>query len=34
MKGLAEVVSALEVDHTMFDVETLTHSPRALYKQP
>ncbi|MEU0336679.1 hypothetical protein [Streptomyces sp. NPDC006193] len=34
MKGLAEVVSALEVDHTMFDVEPLTYSPRALYKQP
>ncbi|MEV5427749.1 hypothetical protein [Streptomyces sp. NPDC052701] len=34
MKGLAEVVSALEVDHTMFDVESLTYSPRALYKQP
>jgi hypothetical protein len=34
MKGLAEIVSALEVDHTMFDVESLTDSPRALYKQP
>ncbi|MGI5484685.1 hypothetical protein [Streptomyces lavendofoliae] len=34
MKGLAEVVSALEVDHTMFDGEGLTYSPRALYKQP
>ncbi|MEV0924495.1 hypothetical protein AB0I99_05065 [Streptomyces spongiicola] len=34
MKGLAEVVSALEVDHTMFDVESLTDDPRALYKQP
>ncbi|MEW2515510.1 hypothetical protein [Streptomyces sp. NPDC046870] len=34
MKGLAEVVSALEVDHTMLDVENLTYSPRALYKQP
>lgn len=34
MKGLAEVVSALEVDHTMFDIEPLTDSPRALYKQP
>ncbi|AWI28187.1 hypothetical protein AB0K47_03170 [Streptomyces tirandamycinicus] len=34
MKGLAEVVSALEVDHTMFDVESLTDDPRALSKQP
>ncbi|MFD5541244.1 hypothetical protein ACFWIJ_26350, partial [Streptomyces sp. NPDC127079] len=34
MKGLAEVVSALEVDHTMLDVENLTYSPRASYKQP
>ncbi|AJC54837.1 hypothetical protein [Streptomyces sp. 769] len=34
MKGLAEVVSALEVDHTMFDGESLTDSERALYKQP
>ncbi|MGA5895270.1 hypothetical protein [Streptomyces venetus] len=34
MKGLAEVVSALEVHHTMFDGESLTDSRRALHKQP
>ncbi|MCX4660525.1 hypothetical protein [Streptomyces uncialis] len=34
MKGLAEVVSALEVHHTMFDGESLTDSPRAPHKQP
>ncbi|MFF4948466.1 hypothetical protein [Streptomyces chattanoogensis] len=34
MKGLAEVVSALEVHHTMFDGESLTDSERALHKQP
>ncbi|MFI6764602.1 hypothetical protein [Streptomyces sp. NPDC050355] len=34
MKGLAEVVSALEVHHTMFDGESLTDSQRGLYKQP
>lgn len=34
MKGLAEVVSALEVHHTMFDGESLTGSQRAPYKQP
>ncbi|MEU9229339.1 hypothetical protein AB0D40_33895 [Streptomyces massasporeus] len=34
MKGLAEVVSALEVHHTMFDNESLTYSQRALYKGP
>jgi hypothetical protein len=34
MKGLAEVVSALEVHHTMFDGESLTDNQRALYKQP
>ncbi|WP_329394576.1 hypothetical protein [Streptomyces melanogenes] len=34
MKGLAEVVSALEVHHTMFDGESLTGSERALHKQP
>ncbi|KPC64262.1 hypothetical protein [Streptomyces chattanoogensis] len=34
MKGLAEVVSALEVDHTMFDGESLADSQRTLYKQP
>ncbi|MFE4667232.1 hypothetical protein ACFRI7_26865 [Streptomyces sp. NPDC056716] len=34
MKGLAEVVSALEVHHTMFDGENLTGSDRALYKTP
>ncbi|GAA2252815.1 hypothetical protein GCM10010232_46600 [Streptomyces amakusaensis] len=34
MKGLAEVVSALEVHHTMFDGEGLTGSDRALHKRP
>ncbi|WP_130796898.1 hypothetical protein [Streptomyces otsuchiensis] len=34
MKGLAEVVSALEVHHTMFDGETLTDSQRELHKKP
>lgn len=34
MKGMAEVVSALEVHHTMFDGESLTDSQRGLYKQP
>ncbi|ARF53432.1 hypothetical protein [Streptomyces gilvosporeus] len=34
MKGLAEVVSALEVHHTMFDGESLTGSERELYKKP
>ncbi|MEU1776974.1 hypothetical protein ABZ601_31625 [Streptomyces sp. NPDC012842] len=34
MKGLAEVVSALEVHHTMFGGENLTDSERDLYKQP
>lgn len=34
MKGLAEVVSALEIHHTMFEGESLTDSERALYKQP
>ncbi|MEW2121910.1 hypothetical protein AB0945_43760 [Streptomyces sp. NPDC005474] len=34
MKGLAEVVSALEVHHTMFDGESLTGSERELHKQP
>ncbi|MGD3112613.1 hypothetical protein [Streptomyces sp. YGL11-2] len=34
MKGLAEVVSALDVHHTMFDDESLTDSQRALHKQP
>ncbi|MFF3974132.1 hypothetical protein ACFYZ6_30350 [Streptomyces rubiginosohelvolus] len=34
MKGLAEVVSALEVHHTMFDGEILTDSERDLYKTP
>ncbi|MFJ9213461.1 hypothetical protein [Streptomyces sp. NPDC102264] len=34
MKGVAEVVSALEVHHTMFDGESLTGSERALHKQP
>ncbi|MER7670176.1 hypothetical protein ABTY61_17125 [Kitasatospora sp. NPDC096128] len=34
MKGLAEVVSALEVQHTMFDGESLTDSERELFKKP
>ncbi|EGX58202.1 hypothetical protein SZN_18996 [Streptomyces zinciresistens K42] len=34
MKGLAEVVSALDVHHTMLDVETLTVSQQTPYKQP
>ncbi|MFI9357803.1 hypothetical protein ACWGLP_31990 [Streptomyces lydicus] len=34
MKGLAEVVSALDVHHTMLDVEALTVSQQTLYKQP
>ncbi|MFF1422877.1 hypothetical protein [Streptomyces sp. NPDC058280] len=34
MKGWAEVVSALDVHHTMFDGESLTGSQRALHKQP
>ncbi|MFB6902918.1 hypothetical protein [Streptomyces bacillaris] len=34
MKGWAEVVSALEVDHTMFAEESLTGSDRALHKEP
>lgn len=34
MKGLAEVVSALEVHHTMFDGENLSDSERAPYKLP
>ena len=34
MKGVAEVVSALEVHHTMFDGESLTDSQRELHKQP
>ncbi len=34
MKGLAEVVSALDVHHTMLDVENLTVSQQTLYKQP
>ncbi|CAM5370564.1 hypothetical protein SALBM135S_08566 [Streptomyces alboniger] len=34
IKGLAEVVSALEVHHTMFDGESLTDSERALHKEP
>ncbi|MFD4373354.1 hypothetical protein [Streptomyces sp. NPDC058486] len=34
MRGWAEVVSALEVDHTMFDGESLTGSRRALHKKP
>ncbi|MGX1887262.1 hypothetical protein [Streptomyces sp. NPDC055287] len=34
MKGLAEVVSALDVHHTMFDGEILTDSQRALHKRP
>ncbi|MFE6993550.1 hypothetical protein ACFVFN_36235, partial [Streptomyces pharetrae] len=34
MQGLAEVVSALDVHHTLLDVETLTVSQQTLYKQP
>lgn len=34
MKGLAEVVSALDVHHTMLGVESLTVSQRTLHKQP
>ncbi|WP_043267648.1 hypothetical protein [Streptomyces sp. CT34] len=34
MKGLAEVVSALEVHHTMFDGESLIDNERTLHKQP
>lgn len=34
VKGVAEVVSALDVDHTVFESETLTYSPWALYKGP
>ncbi|MGW2963881.1 hypothetical protein ACWDGI_36220 [Streptomyces sp. NPDC001220] len=34
MKGLAEVVSALEVHHTMFDGESLAGSERELHKKP
>ncbi|MCX5200620.1 hypothetical protein OG897_03955 [Streptomyces sp. NBC_00237] len=34
MTGLAEVVSALEAHHTMFDGESLTGSERELHKTP
>jgi hypothetical protein len=34
MKGLAEVVSALDVNHTMFDGESLASDERDLYKAP
>ncbi|MER8003923.1 hypothetical protein [Streptomyces sp. NPDC095613] len=34
MKGLAEVVSALDVHHTMLDNESLTLSPQTLHKNP
>ncbi|MFK8905633.1 hypothetical protein [Streptomyces sp. YS-3] len=34
MQGSAEVVSALDVHHTMFDIEDLTDSQRSLHKQP
>ncbi|MFJ5093543.1 hypothetical protein [Streptomyces sp. NPDC088557] len=34
MKGLAEVVSALEVHHTMFDDESLINNQQTLHKQP
>ncbi|MCG7205622.1 hypothetical protein [Streptomyces arenae] len=34
MKGLAEVVSALDVHHALLDVESLTVSQQTLYKQP
>ncbi|MEU5919016.1 hypothetical protein [Streptomyces sp. NPDC047141] len=34
MTGLAEVVSALDVHHTMLDVQGLSDGQRTLYKQP
>jgi len=34
LKGWAEIVSALDVQHTVFDGESLTNSPRALHKGP
>ncbi|MFH8293655.1 hypothetical protein [Streptomyces sp. NPDC018059] len=34
MKGMAEVVSALDVHHTMLDAEALTVSQQSLYKKP
>ncbi|MBW4722367.1 hypothetical protein [Saccharothrix obliqua] len=34
LKGRAEVVSSLDVHHTMFDSEDLPYSQRALYKAP
>ncbi|MFE6524590.1 hypothetical protein [Streptomyces sp. NPDC057794] len=34
LHGLAEVVSVLDVDHTMFDHQSLTDSDRSLHKQP
>ncbi|RZU46465.1 hypothetical protein EV284_1146 [Streptomyces sp. BK022] len=34
MKGLAEVVSALEIHHTMLDGESLAVSQQTLHKQP
>ncbi len=34
MKGLAEVVSALEVHHTMLDGESLAVGQQTLHKQP
>ncbi|MFI8912910.1 hypothetical protein ACIGW4_15045 [Streptomyces sp. NPDC053513] len=34
MKGLAEVVSALDVHHTLLGVEALSASQQTLYKQP
>ncbi|MFJ2059871.1 hypothetical protein ACIOMM_28550 [Streptomyces sp. NPDC087908] len=34
MQGLAEVVSALDVHHTLLDVESLSVSQQTLYKQP
>jgi hypothetical protein len=34
MKGLAEVVSVLDVNHTMFEGESLTSDERDLYKAP
>ncbi|MGN5633506.1 hypothetical protein [Streptomyces sp. AC154] len=34
VKGIAEVVSSLDVHHTMFDAESLTGSEREPYKRP
>jgi hypothetical protein len=32
MQGVAEIVSSLDVHHTMFDAEPLTYSQRELWK--